>query len=341
MKRDLLILSALLCCAMITMYILAKGAEPDRIFTGHKRSYDRFTLQAIDTVLFPGRVSIMKAVQGNVYGYVYSKKAIFRYNTNLHQIDSFFTNSIVPLEIVTRLEIDTNTQTFYLFDDIGKKITTYQPGTGKLDIIIYPDTSTIRLYKNVYQTAYLRTSFDTSKKVAQLKLRNFNAPAQDSTLYEFPRFEDGGLSADGFYIRNVPSRNHFYIPFYNSGIIRYDEEHNSIQLMYTIDQTPPSNIAVPTGNIYTRSSKSIIVNSTATADDQYLYILSYVLSEDALASNYRGPAVDVYNVKNGHYQGSFRFPGYQNKPVLQLAKCADTLMAAYENNILLFKLTSK
>lgn len=337
MKRDLLILFALLCCAMITTYILAKGAEPDRIFTSHTRNYDRFSLQSIDTVLFPGRVSIMKAAQGNIYGYVYSKKTIFRYNTDLHQTDSFFTNSILPLDIVTRLEADTSTHTFYIFDDTGKKIITYQPGSGKLDSIMYPDTA--HAYKDISHTGYMITSFDTSKKVAQLKLRNFNAPALDSTLYEFRRFEDGGLSADGFYTRNT--HNHFYIPFYNGGIIRYDETNNNIKLMHTIDNTPPLNVAVPSGNIYTRSSKSIVVNSTATTDDQYLYILSYVLSEDAVASNYKGPAVDVYNIQNGDYEGSFRFPGYQSKPVLQLAKSADTLIAVYENNILLFKLTSK
>lgn len=313
MKRDLLILSALLCCGIIITYILAKGAEPDRISTNYKRNYARFTLQPIDTAVFPGRVSIMKAAQGNIYGYVYSKKTIFRYNADLHTIDSFYSNN----GIVTRLEIDTNT--FYIFDDKENNVTTYGPGrrTGY----------------------YLKTSFDTSKKITQLKLRQFNLPTLDSTIYEFPRFEDGGLSADGFYISN--NHHQYYISFYNSGIIQYDEEQKRTKLMYTIDRTPPSNIAVPTGNIYTRSSKSVIVNSTATADDKYLYVLSYVLSQDAAKSNYRGPVVDVYNIQSGRYESSFRFPGYQGKPVLQLAKSADTLVAAYENNVLLFKLINK
>jgi len=313
MKRDLLILSALLCCAIVITYILAKGAEPDRISTNYERMYDRYTLQPIDTVLFPGRVSIMKAAQGNIYGYVYSKKTIFRYNANLHNIDSFYSNN----GIVTRLEIDKNT--FYIFDDSENNVITY--GQGKS------------------AAHYLKTSFDTSKKIAQLKLRAFNTPTLDSTIYEFPRFEDGGLSADGFYISN--HYHQYYISFYNSGIIQYDEENKRTKLIHTIDNTPPSNIAVPTGNIYTRSSKSVIVNSTATADEKYLYVLSYVLSQDAVKSNYRGPVVDVYNIQSGHYESSFRFPGYQNKPVLQLAKSTDTLIAAYENNVLLFKLTNK
>src|SRR4051794_9117255 len=130
MTSGLLILFVLLCSAMITTYILAKGAEPDRIFTRHKRNYDRFTLQTIDTIVFPGRVSIMKAAQGNIYGYVYSKKTIVRYNTNLHQTDAFFTNRILPLEIMTRLEVDTSTHAFYIFDDTGKKIIAYQPVSG-------------------------------------------------------------------------------------------------------------------------------------------------------------------------------------------------------------------
>jgi hypothetical protein len=217
------------------------------------------------------------------------------------------------------------------------KYKSFFPASTKLDSITYPDTSGTR--ENAAQTAYLKTKYDTVKKVSQLKLRNFNTPSLDSTLYEFPHFEDGGLSADGFYFNSY--RSQYYIPFYNSAIIRYDELHNSAHVIHTIDQTPPSNIAVPTGNIYSMSSKAIIVNSTATADENYLYVLSYVLSEDAVKNNYNGPAIDVYNIKTGQYESSFRLPGYQGKPVLQLAKSADTLIAAYENNVLIFKLTNK
>lgn len=308
MKKNLLILSALLLCAMIIMYILVKGAEPDRIFTNHKRSYAKFKLQPIDTILFPGRVSIMRTAPGNIYGYVYSKKTIYRYDTHLHTIDSFFSRP----DIITRMEVDTNA--YYIFD--GKRQSAVIKGTP-------------------HPLPYIVTSYDTVKKIAALKLRNFNT-ALDSTLFEFPYFEDGGLSADGFYIRNQPY--HFYISFYNSGIISYDEQQNKLRVFHTIDNTPPSNIAIPSGNIYNRSSKAVMVNSTATADEQYLYVLSYVLSADT--DNYRGPAVDVYNIERGNYEGSFRLPGYQNKPVLQLSKRADTLIAVYEKDILLFKLKS-
>lgn len=308
MKKNLLILSALLCCALIITYILIKGAEPDRIYTSYKRTYAKFKLQPVDTIVFPGRVSIMKTSAGNIYGYVYSKKTIYRYDTRLHTIDSFFSRP----EIITRMETDS--AALYIFDDTGRKIYTKGiPGPAP----------------------YLITSYDTAKKIAALQLRNFNN-SFDSTLYGFPYFEDGGLSADGFYVSHPPY--HFYIPFYNGGIIRYDEQQQQLKVIHTIDNTAAANIAVPSGKIYTRSSKSVIVNSTATADQQYLYVLSYVLSADT--DHYRGPAVDVYNVDNGHYEGSFRLPGYQGLPVLQLSKRADTLIAAYEKNILLFKLTS-
>jgi hypothetical protein len=308
MKKDLLILSALFCCALIITYILVKGAEPDRIFTDQKRSYGKFTLTAMDTIAFPGRVSIMKVAQGNVYGYVYSKKTIYRYDTHLHTIDSFFSRP----EIVTRIEADSSA--IYVFDDTGNKFITKG--------IIQP-------------SSYLITRYDTSKKIAQLKLRSF-ATSFDSTLYGFPYFEDGGLSADGFYVRDT--RYQFYVPFYNSGIIKYDALHQHVSVIHTIDKTPPFNVAVPSGNIYNLSSKAVIVNSAATADDKYLYVLSYVLSADT--DNYRGPAVDVYNIERNAYEGSFRLLGYQSMPVLQLSKRADTLIAAYEKNVLLFKLTS-
>lgn len=322
MKNKLLLLSALLCCAIVIMYILVKGAEPDRIFTAFTRNYNKYQLQPVDTIEFPGRVSIMKTSGDNIYGYVYSKNAIFRYNTSRHTLDTFLVNKT---SIITRMEIEPVTNTFYLFDDTGNNIVIYQPDTAK---------------PAVNGTEYLSMSYDTIQKRELLKLKNFAVPQQDSILYPFPRFEDDGLSADGFYIRNMPQGVHFYIPFYHSGIIRYDVSHNNLTTFHTIDNTPPVNIAVQTGDIYTRSSKAIVVNSSATADQQYLYILSYVLSKDVLESGYRGPAIDVYNSVNGQYEGSFRLPGYQSKPVLQLSKRGDTLIAAYESNILLFKLRS-
>lgn len=262
---------------------------------------------------------------GNIYGYVYSKKAIFKHNIAQHKTDSFFTK---PLEIITRIEIDTSTHTFYFFDGPGKVITRYQPATGAVYANSLPTD----------QATYLKVKFDTIKQVSQLQLRHFKDPASDTTLYEFPQFKDGGLSADGFYVRDIISHNQFYIPFYNGDIIRYNEPENSIHLLQTIDKTPAANIAVKTGNIYSRSSKAVMVNSTATTDQQYLYVLSYVLSDD---SDYKGPAVDVYDISTGKYTSSFRLPSFEGKPVLQLAKQADTLVAAYENNILIFKLTAK
>lgn len=288
------------------MYILVRGAEPDRIVSGVSRQYSHYQLETLDTIAFPGRVSIMRAVGGNIYGYVYSQKAVFTYNTQLHRLDTFYNG---PMPIITRIEISPDARTFYLFDDTQEHITAYQPATNKIDSV----TNDAFLTRNGTQLHY-----------------------KDSTIQEFTHFEDGGLSADGFFVND--NRYQFYIPFYHSGVVQYDVVKNAVTSFHTIDQSPPINISVPQGNIYARSPKAIIVNSTATADADHLYVLSYVLSQDAVKSGYRGPAVDVYNIGDTQYAGSFRLPGYQNKPVLQLAKCGDTLIAAYERNILRFKL---
>lgn len=306
MKRNLFILSALFCSAFIVMYILVRGAEPDRIVSGVSRQYTHYQLETLDTIVFPGRVSIMRAAGDNIYGYVYSQQAVFNYNTRLHRLDTFYKGS---MPIITRIEMSPDAQTFYLFDDTQEHITAYQPAIRKTDSVSYKNFLT----RNGTQLHY-----------------------RDSTIAEFTHFEDGGLSADGFFVDD--GRYQFYIPFYHSGVVQYDVAKNNVTSFKTIDQSPPVNIAVPQGNIYARSPKAIIVNSTATADADHLYVLSYVLSQDAIKSGYKGPAVDVYNTSDTQYAGSFRLPGYQNKPVLQLAKCGDTLIAVYERNILRFKL---
>ncbi|WP_367864402.1 hypothetical protein [Pedobacter sp. WC2423] len=338
MKKNLLILSALFCSAILIMYILIRYAEPDRIYANFTRDYHKFKLLPIDTILFPGRVSIMKAGQGNIYGYVYNQNSIFRYNSFSHQTDTFFAKKNLPVNIVTRLEIDTITNKFYIFDDTGNKVITYQPDKNKIDSILFRKNTKGVSGGSLENNFFLSSDYDTTKKILQLKLRNFSFPGKDSVLHQFPFFEDGGLSADGFFVRNLHSHEHFYIPFYNGEIIKYDDQLNKTSLFHTIDQTKSGNITVKTGKIYTRSSKSIVINSTAAVDDRYLYILSYVLTQDAAASGYRGPAIDVYHTKTGNYEGSFRLPGFENRPVIQLARYADKLIAVYENNILIFKL---
>lgn len=310
MKRNLWILSALFCSAFIIMYILVRGAEPDRIVSGISRTYQHYQLAPIDTIAFPGRVSIMRARDNDIYGYVYSQKTVFRYNTVHHRLDTFFNDRIKPLPIVTRIELADDGKTFYLFDETQEHITVYQPEKKQTD--------------SINMAAFL------TRKGTRLHFK-------DSTIQEFTHFEDGGLSADGFFVNDAPYQ--FYVSFYNSDIVKYDVSKGTTQSFRTIDQTPPTNIAVPTGSIYSRSPKAIIINSTATADADHLYVLSYVLSQDAVKSGYRGPAVDVYNTGNGEYTGSFRLPGFQNKPVLQMAKCGDTLIAVYERSILRFKMS--
>jgi outer membrane protein assembly factor BamB len=340
MKKNLLILAALFCSAILIMYVLVKGAEPDRIHANFTRDYHKYKLLPIDTVLFPGRVSIMKTDQGNIYGYVYNQNSIFRYNPSTHKIDTFLAKKNLPINIVTRLETDTTSHTFYIFDDTGNKAITYQPGKNKIDSILFQKNTKVFSGSSLQNTSFLSSGYDTTKKILALKLRNFSSPGKDSVLHQFPFFEDGGLSADGFFIRNTSSHDHFYIPFYNGQIIKYDDQLNKTSVFHTIDKTKANNITVKTGKIYMRSSKSIVINSTATADAGHLYILSYVLTEEAATSGYRGPVIDVYNTKTGNYEGSFRLPGFENRPVIQLARYADKLVAAYENNILIFKLTS-
>ncbi|GAA0540461.1 hypothetical protein [Chitinophaga japonensis] len=335
MKKNLLILSALLLAVVLLMLILVKRADPDRVVAPFNRTYSLFDLQPLDTVPFPGRVSIMRATNGTVYGYVYKRAAIYSYDMARRRLDTFFNNSQLPVDMLCGFDVDTATS--YLFDAAGNRVILYNPGTGALDSIRCARKCFIRAVPDMSGAAFITQCFDTVTQRCNLRLASFDG-RPDSTLYAFTRFEDGGLSADGFFTAHAASGVYYYIPFYNSEIIRYDQRHDSLSRLVTIDRTPPANVAVPTGKFYSLSGKAVFVNSTATADERYLYVLSYALSEDARAENYRGPSLDIYQAATGRYAGSIRLPGYKGLPVLQLAKCSDTLIAAYDKNILLFKL---
>lgn len=337
MKKNLLIIAALLLASVALIVVLVRSAGPDRVMAHFNRTYNRFALQPLDTVAFPGRISIMKVHNGTVYGYVYKNTAIYSYNISHRRLDTFFNNKKAAINLMCGFDIDT--PACYLFDASGARVISYQPATGAIDSIKCNSKCYIRATRAAIENAFITQSFDTESQRANLRLAGLSNAHKDSTLYEFTHFEDGGLSADGFFTQNTHTGDLFYIPFYNSEIIRYNQPANRLSKLITIDKTPPANIAVPQGKIYTLSGKAVFVNSAATADDQYLYVLSYALSEDARVSGYRGPSLDIYNVATGNYETSIRLPGYQDLPVLQLAKYNDTLVAAYDKNVLLFKLT--
>lgn len=339
MKKNLLILAALLLASVVLIAVLVRSASPDRVIAHFNRTYHRFTLQPLDTVAFPGRISIMKVHKGAVYGYVYKDTAIYSYDISRQRLDTFFSNRKAVIKLMCGFDIDT--PACYLFDASGSRVITYQPATGAIDSIKCSSKCYIRATRAATGNAFITQIFDTEKQRVNLRLAGFSSTRKDTMLYEFTHFEDGGLSADGFFTQNTHSGDLYYIPFYNSEIIRYNQPTKQLSKLITIDKTPPANIAVPTGKIYTLSGKAVFVNSTATADNQYLYVLSYALSEDARASGYRGPSLDIYNVATGAYETSIRLPGYENLPVLQLAKYNDTLVAAYDKNVLLFRLNKK
>lgn len=336
MKKNLLILTALLLASVALILVLVRSANPDRVMAHFQRTYNRFELQALDTVDFPGRISIMRVHNGNVYGYVYKNAVVYGYDIAQRRLDTFFSNRNIPVNMLCGFDVDTATS--YMFDASGSRIILYRPATGAVDSIRCSGKCYIRATRGTGRPVFITQCFDTVKQRCNLRLVDFTGARKDSTLYEFTYFEDGGLSADGFFTRNVHTGDLYYIPFYNSEIIRYDQRNNRVSKLITIDKTPPANIATPTGKIYTLSGKAVFVNSTAAADDQYLYVLSYALSEDARSSGYNGPSLDIYNVASGSYETSIRLPGYKNLPVLQLAKYADTLVAAYDKHVLLFKL---
>jgi len=338
MKKNLLIIAALLLASVALIVVLLRSAGPDRVIAHFNRTYNRFTLQALDTVAFPGRISIMKVNNGVVYGYVYKNTAIYSYDVSHRRLDTFFNNSKASISLMCGFDIDT--PACYLFDASGARVIAYQPATGAIDSIKCSSKCYIRATRAATGNAFITQGFDPEKQRANLRLAGLSSAVKDSTLYEFTHFEDGGLSADGFFTKNTHTGDLYYIPFYNSEIIHYNQPAKQISKLITIDKTPPANIAVPSGKIYTLSGKAIFVNSAAAADDQYLYVLSYALSEDAQASGYHGPSLDIYNIATGNYESSIRLPGYENLPVLQLAKYNDTLVAAYDKNVLLFRLTT-
>lgn len=352
MKKAVTTLILLLIIALGLMLLLVKGSDPDRSRIPFHRDYSRFAAIPAGSLPFPGKVSLVKVVDGTVFGYVHKNGIIYKFDPGHTQPDTFMRFPELQTGALAGFDADLSGHLFYYFTAKGGKIFVSRQNGILTDSIFFADNTYVKGIKALAGNILLFQVYDPVRVVSRLKLAGSNLTGAhlagsdmvnghsgyDTLLYEFPHFDDGGISADGFFIKQPATGDLYFIPYYNSYIIRYNQLQNRLSRIITIDSTRPANIALRTNTGYSISSKAILINSAATADHDHLYVLSYAL---ARANERKNVSIDIYATADGGYEGSLLLEAPPTGAVLSLDKSGDTLFVSSSKNVFLYKLTMK
>jgi hypothetical protein len=334
-KKNILVLLLILAGAFCLILILVRKSDPETLVINFPRRYNGISATREDTIRLPGMPTTME-IEGNMlYGYLHRQGIIIRYDLENRKADTLLHIRSLFSGAISGVDMDTATNIFYFFGSGANRIYRFHPQDSIKDSL---SSGKISLYggkKCLAGSDFFIRTVDNASSLTSLKKVDC-IQHKDTTLYTFAQFKDGGISADGFFLKDKLSKKQFYIPYYNSEIIQYDELNNKVSKIITIDKTKPFNCTVATYQGYSITSKSRINNIAATTDSAHLYLLSYTISRGK--NELPGTVVDVYSTVTGEYEQSLQFPYFEGRPASLLYKSGERLFVAFGNTILRYKI---
>lgn len=335
MKKNILVLILILVGAFCFILILVRKSDPESLVIDFARRYNGISATREDSIRLPGMPTTMEADSNMLYGYLHRQGIIIRYDLEKRKADTSLQIRSLFSGAISGTDMDNAANIFYFFGSGVNRIYRFRPEDSMKDSLSCGNISLNGGKKCIMGSDFFVRTVDNASGLTCLKKVDCLGHT-DTTLYTFAHFKDGGISADGFFVKDKLSKKQFFIPYYNSEIIQYDELNNTISKIITIDKTKPFNCAVPTYQGYSISSKSRINNIAATTDSAHLYLLSHTISR--AQHELPGTVVDVYSTVTGEYERSLQFPYFEGRRVSMLAKSGERLFVAYGNTILRYKI---
>jgi hypothetical protein len=329
MKKNIIILSILIAGAVGFMFVLVRKSDTEMLVLDAPRRYGSIDAKPMDTIRFPGTLTVIKADGNFLYAYVHSERALYRWNLATRVMDTIVHTGGLFAGTLSGADIDLATGTFYFLNANSNRAYSCRSGDLQKDSVSFGALHMANGDKCFNSDAFFLRCTDDATSLTSLK-------KGDSTLYDLTHFADGGISADGFFVKDASSKKHYYVPFYNAEVIQFDEGSNKVSKIVTIDKTKPSNSVVPTSNGYTISSKSRAINLAADADSADLYVLS--LSSAPGKHELPGTMIDMYSTSTGQYERSLQVPYFEGHPMALLARSGYGLFAAFDNSVLSYKI---
>lgn len=152
----------------------------------------------------------------------------------------------------------------------------------------------------------------------------------------FPLVEDGDFVFDGFFVNNLKGQ-YFHICYMMGSYQAFDLDGNFRYVKQTIDKSPAPEI-IRAGGSKRFHPLAKIVNFDASANDNFLYILSGARS---IKDQKDKRAIDIYNMKNGEYVASLIVPNYKGTLPGELLVTNSSIFTFHSNIACRYEMKSK
>jgi hypothetical protein len=149
---------------------------------------------------------------------------------------------------------------------------------------------------------------------------------------------DGGFADDGTFCFDSTNQVILYVEYFRNKITALTPNLETIFTANTIDTISSNQIQIEKKNFKVNSTTPrVLVNKYATAYKGLLFINSQLRADNENLNTFReNIVIDVYEVKNGKYLGSFYIPNPKNKHFYGCSFNGNFLITLFEKNVSIY-----
>jgi hypothetical protein len=155
---------------------------------------------------------------------------------------------------------------------------------------------------------------------------------------------DGGFSTDGFLYFDPTTKLLCYTFFYRNSFICFDTNLNLVYKAKTIDTTNIPQVSTKRfisiqETSYMLTAPPKFANLQGCVSNGKLFLRSALRGDNESGQIFeKNSAIDIYNLKNGTYKGSFYLPNYMGKRPSNFRVFENMLVALYDKHIVKYKM---
>jgi len=154
--------------------------------------------------------------------------------------------------------------------------------------------------------------------------------------------KDAGISTDGALFYDRQSNLLAFVQYYKNEIICLDTNLNFVKKIKTIDINSRSSIKaaeIKKEGVITSLTPKRLLNASASIHNGLLFINSKIKGDnetkEAFTNNF---SIDIYDIKNSLYKGSFYIPVYKNDQMTNFLITANSIVVIYKKYLVTYKL---
>lgn len=187
--------------------------------------------------------------------------------------------------------------------------------------------------------SYIFRGFDTTVKTPDQIFLKANIRSGELTreIDISERNSDAGISTDGVLHYDKKTNLISYVFYYRNKFLLLDTNLKLIRVSKTIDTTYTNQTQageLRSKKIITNLRPKRLVNYASTVYSGYLFNISKIKSDNEEMESFRTNAViDIYNLSDGQYMGSFYLPNYKEEGAKKIRIIDGRLYVLYKNSI--------